>query len=526
MMSRYARLATAPIPQSEPLNERQVQNNASGFVFAVDDFKRLDRFLILGSDSPTYYQNAKTLTRENAKCVERCYALDAERTVAVIVNISDSGRAPKNDPAIFALALGAVHTDVNVRRLALNALPLVCRTSTHLFQFVDTVRALKRGWGRTLKRAVARWYESKSADKLAYQAIKYRARENYTHKRMLQSAHPKSDGTPEKAALYNWICGKDFDPLIVPGILQAHRYAMQTNDESELLAVIREYNLPWEAIPTEATTNPKVWSAMLPNLGLTALIRNLGKMTSIGALKPLSDDTALVVNRLSLGEEIRKSRIHPFNVLQALAVYRSGHGVKGALKWEPVPTILDALDSAFYLAFQNVEPTGKRTLIGLDVSGSMCSPFMGSSLTVAEASAAMAMVTMRTESNWHVLGFDHGMRDLGIMAKMSLGEVTQRTSNINGGGTDCALPMLYALQRGLKVDVFQIQTDNETWAGNVHPVAALQDYRNKTGINAKLVVIGFTSTNFSIADPADAGMLDCVGFDASAPAVIADFVRG
>jgi 60 kDa SS-A/Ro ribonucleoprotein len=213
-------------------------------------------------------------------------------------------------------------------------------------------------------------------------------------------------------------------------------------------------------------------------------------------------------------------------VLQALAVYRSGHGVKGALKWEPVPTILDALDSAFYLAFQNVEPTGKRTLIGLDVSGSMCSPFMGSSLTVAEASAAMAMVTMRTESNWHVLGFDHGMRDLGIMAKMSLGEVTQRTSNINGGGTDCALPMLYALQRGLKVDVFQIQTDNETWAGNVHPVAALQDYRNKTGINAKLVVIGFTSTNFSIADPADAGMLDCVGFDASAPAVIADFVRG
>jgi 60 kDa SS-A/Ro ribonucleoprotein len=281
-MSRYARLATAPVSQREPLNERQVLNNAKGFVFAVDDFVRLDRFLILGSDSPTYYQNAKAMTRENAKCVDRCYASDAARAVTRIAEISDSGRAPKNDPAIFALALGAVHTDVAVRRLALNALPQVCRTSTHLFQFVDAVRTLKRGWGRTLKRAVARWYEIRPAGALAYQAIKYRARENYTHKRMLQSAHPKSDGTPEKAALYNWICDKEFDAAAISPIVRAHLKAMKTEKEKELLSLIHEYNLPWEAIPTEATTSPKVWSAMLPNLGLTALIRNLGKMTSIG----------------------------------------------------------------------------------------------------------------------------------------------------------------------------------------------------------------------------------------------------
>jgi 60 kDa SS-A/Ro ribonucleoprotein len=33
------------------------------------------------------------------------------------------------------------------------------------------------------------------------------------------------------------------------------------------------------------------------------------------------------------------------------------------------------------------------------------------------------------------------------------------------------------------------------------------------------------SNGFSIADPNDAGMLDVVGFDAAAPAVIADFIR-
>jgi 60 kDa SS-A/Ro ribonucleoprotein len=34
------------------------------------------------------------------------------------------------------------------------------------------------------------------------------------------------------------------------------------------------------------------------------------------------------------------------------------------------------------------------------------------------------------------------------------------------------------------------------------------------------------SNGFSIADPSDPGMLDVVGFDASAPQVMADFAAG
>jgi len=53
------------------------------------------------------------------------------------------------------------------------------------------------------------------------------------------------------------------------------------------------------------------------------------------------------------------------------------------------------------------------------------------------------------------------------------------------GGTDCALPMLWAL---------------------------------KEGINAQLI--------FSIASPKEAGMLDVVGFDSATPALMRDFVQG
>jgi 60 kDa SS-A/Ro ribonucleoprotein len=92
------------------------------------------------------------------------------------------------------------------------------------------------------------------------------------------------------------------------------------------------------------------------------------------------------------------------------------------------------------------------------------------------------------------------------------------------GGTDCALPMLYALERRLAVDVFVVLTDSETWAGEVHPCQALMQYRQKMGRPARLIVCGMVSNGFSIADPDDAGMLDVVGFDTATPHVISDFV--
>ena len=61
--------------------------------------------------------------------------------------------------------------------------------------------------------------------------------------------------------------------------------------------------------------------------------------------------------------------------------------------------------------------------------------------------------------------------------------------------------MLWALAKKVLVDTFVIYTDSETWVGSIHPVQALLDYRRKTGIPAKLVVVGMVSNGFSIADP-------------------------
>ena len=95
------------------------------------------------------------------------------------------------------------------------------------------------------------------------------------------------------------------------------------------------------------------------------------------------------------------------------------------------------------------------------------------------------------------------------------------------GGTDCAQPMIYAQEKGLKVDVFIVYTDNETWAGAIHPSEALKKYRASSGIDdAKLIVSAMSATEFTIADPNDAGMLDMAGFDSAAPEIIRSFATG
>src|SRR4051812_34970830 len=142
-----AHVATETTPQSEPApGKPMVPNSAGGYSFVLDDWKRLDRFLVLRSEGGTYYVSERALTEQNADVVKRCLAADAARTIKQIVTISEGGRAPKNDPAIFALALASAHAPVAARGAVWAALPKVCRTGTHLFQFVAAANEL-RGWG-------------------------------------------------------------------------------------------------------------------------------------------------------------------------------------------------------------------------------------------------------------------------------------------------------------------------------------------------------------------------------------------
>lgn len=527
-------------PQWEPIPDAgQIPNSAGGYGWGVDSLTRLRRFCLLGSERGSYYASEHDLTRENVDGVRAAIAEHGIAAVAEIVAISEGGRAPKQDPAIYALALAASAKDEATRKAALDALLRVCRTGTALFNFNAYVEE-HRGRGPALNGAVRRWYNRESVDDVAYQMVKYRQRNGWSHRDLLRLAKPVPP-TPAHSLLYGWATGKlpqggswfPYDGL--PDVVRACEQAQASESPKATATLIREYAglLPREALKTEHLTDPDVWRALLDTgMPMTAMLRNLATMTRIGVLAPMGEHMQLVTSTLTDGEKLRKARVHPIAILAALLTYASGHSARGDSSWTPLREIMDALDAAFYASFGNVEPSGKRTLLALDVSGSMgYSEIAGvPGLTPRVGAAAMALVTAATEPNHFTLAFSHQLVPITLSPRQRLDDVLKATDALPFGGTDCALPMVWAAHnQSVPVDTFVVLTDSETWAGDRghgHPSQALQAYREKSGINARLVVVGMTANRFTIADPRDAGMMDVVGFDTATPDLISAFSRG
>ncbi len=530
----YGTYRVNPPNQRQPLDERQVQNNAGGFVYSLDQWKQLDRFLILGTSGGTYYVNQQTLTLQNSKVVVDCIKADGLRAAQAIYDVSFNGRAVSNEPAIYALALCVAYGDLPTRKFVYRNLSAIVRTGTMLFHFVAHVKSMKK-WGRGVRDAVSRWYNDKPASSTAYQCAKYRQRDGWTHKDVLRLAHVKPNDVSH-GAVYDWVV-KGWEPKDFPkhapsdyGGSMSMIYGLEliantpNISEGALIKAIQDYHLTWEFLPTSALNYQGVWEALLPNLPITALTRNLGKMSAIDLFVGKPHLVQAVCDRFTK-EAVKKARLHPLSTLIALKTYAQGHGMKGSLSWRSYPDILAALENAFYYGFDAVQPTGKRWMFALDMSGSMSMALSGKPISACEAGATLAMVGMRNEPGSDVYGFSHQFINLGIKASDKLEVAARKAYEGSWGGTDCALPMVVASNEGWTYDVFCVITDNETWFGQVHPMEALKRYRKERVEDAKLIVLGMTSTGFSIADPTDAGCLDIVGMDTNVPTAMYNFVN-
>lgn len=542
-------------PQSQPIPGKEMTlNNTKGYVFSLNEMDQVLRFLILGCEGGTYYAGENKLSIDNAVNLVKCIKKDTAAVVKLIVDVSLSGRSAKQDAILFALALTCAEAPEKQKPIAYAAISQVCRTGTHIFQFTKFIKEL-RGWSRGLRNGVAKFYTQKPLDKLELQLVKYRQRDGFTHKDVMRLSHPATK-EPARNNLFKYAVGKPFamdeskEFFGANALLNAYEIgksldASSYKDVKAMVSLITNSRLPREGVPTPFLSKPEIWEALLESMPVGALVRNLGKIASLEMTKSnMSAATIKIITTLRNPESVKYSRVHPLQILTAIKIYSQGKGDRGSLTWSPNARIIDALQDAFYLSFENVEKTGLNTMLALDVSGSMgMHKIAGSPLTAREASAAMAMVTARTEENHDFLGFTnagtnysggkgkygswgYGVSQLAISPKQRLNDVINYLSGMPFGGTDCSLPMIYAEKHKIPVDTFVIYTDNETWAGDIHPKQALDSYRQKMGKDAKVAVVGMTASKFTIADPNDPGMLDVVGFDTATPNLISQFALG
>ena len=530
-----------PTPQTEPIMGREDDmklNSAGGYVFPVDDWTQLNRFLILGSEGGSYYADERKLTRENAKVVDRVLKKDPARAIQCIAEISEEGRSHKNDTCTFAFAMAIVAAKQNkdLWPYLRQNLRKVIRTASHLFMLMVFVSSMRGQTGRGFRSLIGSWYAA-DAKEVAFQIVKYRMRNGWSHQDVFNLAHPKP-ATQDHQDLFQWIITgvkprpSDAhtlwsEPLKIVEGFCALQDATSPLKVAELLEKYK--SLSWEMIPNELRSDV-IWREITRRMPVNALIRQLSNLTRRKILADMGDMTSEVVTKLT-NPDAKWWKVHPLQVLTAHKSYSrgssNGNRYGRDVTWTPVGEIVDALDNAFQLSFRGLRQIDSRLYIAVDVSGSMKMHNLGGmeEMTPCEASAAMAMVLSRIAPRSIVRAFNTQMTDLPIKGESLRSVVSTMSEAWLGGGTDCALPMLDAAERNIPVDCFVILTDGETWHGNIHASEALKMYRKKTGINARCIMASMVSNAFSIADPDDAGMLDIVGFDATCGPVIADFAE-
>ena len=530
----------------------------------VSDVNRLARLLCLGYDGATYRVGDNQLTPQNATCVTRMLeAGNGQDVVNKVIEYSVQGVTAKQEALVLVVAMCArQRVDPDTRTHCYDNLCRICRTPTQLFLFISYCLAPdwpgeypRIRWGRAFRKAISRWYLQfvgvpNGARLLAELVTKYGRRHGWRHQDVLRMAHPKagpSNGCGVAAVLKYIAKGLDeaeqdlqaTDANVLQYIRAVEAVKAQDNPETldtgGLAERIRQHELVREHVSTRLLHSPPIWEALLEHMPMTAMIRNLGKMSAVGILSPGSQNEETITTRLGDIDRLKDARIHPFNVLLARLTYQRGRGDAGSIRWDPNEAISNALDNAFYVTFRFMRPTrNKRFLLALDESAAM---FQGSvngcrSVHPATAAAAMVLVTARTEEHCEIVSFSRDVRPSDIRPEMTLPQAQEAMRRVPAGDTDCTLPIQYALQQyhspqRRQFDVIVIYTANLPDHLQLSPAAVMQDYRDQAKVaDAKLVVCAMKSNGFTIADPDDTNMLDVVGFDAYAPEVIRRFVNG
>lgn len=507
------------VPQSAPLPGREaemVRNDAGGYVFTVNKWVALKRFLVLGTEGGTYYTTERKHTLRAVAQVQAAIDEDAQRVFDTVKELLVRRLVPRRDACVFALAL-------LVKKAGAWARPAVelMQTGTDALHLAAAVNDL-RGWGPTVRRAFARWYVDRTPSALAYQLVKYQQRDGWSHRDVLRLAHAKP---PDDAhnQLFKWAVGKggDWPEYVRPFEAAKGLDATQAAERAHLATLIRDHGLTREMLPTAALNYAEVWEALLDKMPHMAMVRNLANMTRVGLVAPWSAAEGIIVGRLA-ETSVSEAGLHPMHYYLAAATYASGRGRQGR-NWKPSTAIVEALNAAFVAAFKNVHPSGKRLLIAIDVSGSMTVPVVNTMIPTSAAAAAMALVLVKTEPLAHTIMFDTAVRGCDLTKCTSVTDVQRITSQFSGG-TDLAQPFMYALANKLPADGFVTYTDTETWAGRQHAAVAFDAFKRQVQ-PARAINVAMAATTYSQLDQRDPDVLEVVGFDASVPQIVAQFVN-
>lgn len=357
-------------------------------------------------------------------------------------------------------------------------------TPSDLFDFMGFYIYLTKNsfGGRWFKRAVGNWLARKLNP---FWVVKYGGVRDgkYNLRNIMIGTHPKGIN----AELSEYIIRGTTPESEEMAVIKEFEALKNAKNEDEACAIAKRGKLPHEVVSTFTDRYPALWSAIAGHMPIQALMMSLTSLAKKGALSD-ADNIAYVKSVFSSKERVEKSKLLPFQLINAYdAVLGSG-----CEDW-----VLDALRDAVDLSVQNIPDNMSKTVVALDVSGSM----RGNYLRIGSV-IGMALARKSTGCTFYTFGSD--LKKERVSERDSI--LTQAEAIRTRGNTSTNLPVEAMIadyrQSGKVADTLILITDDEQ--NNGRPFYdAVKEYRDIANKNLKLFLVdigSYTSSGKSIPE--------------------------
>lgn len=254
-------------------------------------------------------------------------------------------------------------------------------------------------------------------------------------------------------------------------LLRLCRPHPETDEQSAMWKQLLDGTLPtpmtWESELSANGNNKETWEKLIDSgkVGYMALLRNLRNIVNADPA-----NLNVVLNKLSNPDAVRKSRQLPFRFLSAYKNLPANAGKK----------VTDALEKAVEAACENVPKLPGRTVIAVDVSGSMDSKVSAKSETLCcEIGMMLGLIANRICEDAIFYTFNNRIEQKQIPSAGILYSAVHES--MARGGTEMGLPFRKMMDDGINCDRIIVISDNQCNGSWGPPVGVLADrYRKQT----------------------------------------------
>lgn len=375
----------------------------------------------------TYYTDQQENVKQALDLHRAMLKADPEFMAKAIVYARNHGYT-RLQPIIGLVFLSTIDD----KRFFHAAFPQVIFTPGNVFDFTTIAGNVRegRGFGRTVKKALSKWFNSLSE----YHVIKHGAEtkmdpktrvKEYDLKDLLKLVRP-IPLTKRNGELFKYILGKEVEFKSLPQV-DAFEKLKVTNNLTEARALIEKGRIPHE-VATGVLKSPDVttWEFIMKQMPYFALLRNLNTLTRHKVFEK-KENIDYVVARLTDREAVLKSKILPFRFHTAI-------GQAGFIQ-----EIRDALFAALNISFANVPKIGGETHISIDLSGSM------RMINMREIATIFGVAAWMNSERAELTAFDTELYAPQVSRMDSLMTNVAKFKDLANGGTALSIPITHLM---------------------------------------------------------------------------------